>query len=83
MIVVECEHVFCKSCVLPWFRLKASCPTCRRVVFAYSKEDRETVFSLPTPTGGDRDEEDPSEARSDGRSLSALDADDGRVALPA
>ena len=83
VIVLECEHVFCKSCVLPWFRLKASCPTCRRVVFAYSKEDRETVFSLPTPTGGDRDEEDPSEARSDGRSLSALDADDGRVALPA
>ena len=84
VIVLECEHVFCKSCVLPWFRLKASCPTCRRVVFAYSKEDRETVFSLPTPTGGDRDEENPSEARSNERSSSALDADDdGRVALPA
>ncbi|CAL6279875.1 unnamed protein product [Bathycoccus prasinos] len=47
VIVLECEHVFCKSCVIPWFQLRASCPTCRRVVFAYSKEDRESVFSPP------------------------------------
>lgn len=47
VIVLECEHVFCKSCFIPWFQLRASCPTCRRVVFAYSKEDRESVFSPP------------------------------------
>jgi hypothetical protein len=49
LIVLECEHVFCESCVVQWFRLRASCPTCRRVVFAYSKKDRESVFSLPKP----------------------------------
>ena len=49
VIVLECEHVFCESCVVQWFRLRASCPTCRRVVFAYSKKDRESVFSLPPP----------------------------------
>lgn len=28
-MVIECGHIFCKSCIRKWTRIKQSCPTCR------------------------------------------------------
>ena len=49
VVVLDCEHCYHSSCVLPWLALRASCPTCRRVVFEYTEDDRKLLFSLPPP----------------------------------
>ena len=32
-VALDCEHIFHRSCLLPWFQEHQSCPTCRAEQF--------------------------------------------------
>ena len=31
MIRLDCNHVFCRECIIKWFEKKVTCPMCRKV----------------------------------------------------
>ena len=31
MIRLDCNHVFCRECIIKWFETKVTCPICRKV----------------------------------------------------
>ena len=45
VVVLQCAHAFHESCALPWLRIHASCPICRREVTRMSLVDRHGVFT--------------------------------------
>ena len=49
VIVLECEHVFCKSCVIPWFQLRGPVQPVEESCSPIQRKTERRVFAAASP----------------------------------